>query len=172
MRKRNDYISMSAINEDFFPQDIANVLNSYGLSAETKSEDIIKDAASPQEAILNYLRFLEGARINLKEIHWSTKYTKTHKNVSSDMIAMLDSVQDSIAEDMQGFYGVRIQVGGLVPIMCKIESLSELIDTLRKKTIDIKQSILNVDGLAGVVSILDGLIHDINVSGYLESMEF
>lgn len=171
MIKRNNYISMSAINEDFSPQDIANVLNSYGLSAEPKSEDIIKDAASPQEVILNYLRFLEGLRINLKEIHWSTKYTKTHK-VSSDMIAMLDSVQDSIAEDMQGFYGVRIQVGGLVPIICKIESLADLIDTLRTKTIELKRSILNVDGLDGVVSILDGLIHDINVSGYLESMEF
>ena len=171
MRKRNNYISMSAINEDFSPQDIANVLNSYGLSAEPKSEDIIKDTASPQETILNYLRFLEGVRINLKEIHWNKRYTKSH-NISSNMIAMLDSVQDSIAEDMQGFYGIRIQIGGLVPIICKIESLADLIDTLRTKTIELKRSILNVDGLDGVVSILDGLIHDINVSGYLESMEF
>lgn len=171
MIKRNDYISMSAINEDFSPQDIANVLNSYGLSAEPKSEDIIKDAASPQETILNYLRFLEGVRINLKEIHWNKRYTKSH-NISSNMIAMLDSAQDSIAEDMQGFYGIRIQIGGLVPIICKIESLADLIDTLRTKTIELKRSILNVDGLDGVVSILDGLIHDINVSGYLESMEF
>lgn len=171
MRNRNNYISMSVINEDFSPEDIADVLNSYGLSAEPKSEDIIKDTASPQEAILNYLRFLEGVRINLKEIHWNKRYTKTHE-ISSNMITMLDSVQDSIAEDMQGFYGIRIQIGGLVPIICKIESLADLIDTLRTKTIELKRSILNVDGLDGVVSILDGLVHDINVSGYLESMEF
>lgn len=171
MRTRKNFVSLSKMNEEFFSaQDLAAALNNYSRPAGLQQNPVDDEQVSPQEAILNYLKFLEGIRINIKGIHWSTRETKTHK-VSSDLIKILDELQDSIAEDMQGFYGMRLKVGDLIPTDSKLESLPDIIKVVLNETIVLKASIVDIDGLDGIVSILDSAMHDLNVGRYLESME-
>lgn len=175
-------ISLSKLFEEFSPKDVAEIINDYPVKANNitdKRAEIDKDnldvfskdePLSPYEAILNFLKNLEGIRINLKELHWNTLATKTH-NITSEFMSAIDKMEDEIAEDMQGFYKVRIQIGQLIPIEWHLNELNEIISTTLQQTIVLKASIIDVHGLDGVVSILDEFMHKMNTYGYLEMME-
>ena len=197
MKRRDNYVSLTKMNEENSAEDLATALNNYrrpGISRPSLSRSLnrvrptepiesvepnkpvekpvepVNEPVSPQEAILDFLRFIEGVKTNLKEIHWNTTSRKTHK-LSEDLLDKFSEIQDDIAEDMQGFYGVCIEVGDLVPVESHVGPLSELIKNVLSETITLKASILEVDGLDGIVSILDSMMHDANVGSYLESME-
>jgi len=183
--------SLSKLFEEFSPEDVAEIMNDYPVKANNiadKQDEIDKDnkrakidkdnldifgedePLSPHEAILNFLKNLEGIRINLKELHWNTLATKTH-NITSKFMSAIDEMEDEIAEDMQGFYKVRIKIGQLTPIEWHLNELAEIISTTLQQTIILKASIVHVHGLDGVVSILDEFMHKMNTYGYLEMME-
>ena len=65
-------------------------------------------------AVLDYIRDIEGYRVRLREIHWSTKSHAEHK-LTDDLISTFESHEDAVAEIAMGLLGVRIQVGEVVP---------------------------------------------------------
>lgn len=189
---RSDNSPMHKLFEEFSMEDIIAVMNDYTQKSnvqatpdkviiaarvdepEKLSDDISDEQQdellTPAEAILNFLKNLEGVRTNLKEIHWSTKKTSVH-NITSDFMKAVDEMEDEIAEDMQGLYGIRICIGQLVPVEWHKENLDMLIIDLLDLTITLKASINGVPGLSGVVSILDDFMHKMNKFGYLKTME-
>lgn len=186
MKTYRDSRSLHKLFEDFSAEDVAVAMNDYAenmlagmgdtdnvsVNKDEKTSDIFgkDEPILPQEAILNFLKNLEGIRINLKELHWNTRKTKTH-NITSEFMSAIDEMQDEIAEDMQGFYKLRIQVGQLTPIAWHLNELNEIIFNTLQFTIVLKASIIDTRGLDGVVSILDEFMHKMNKYGYLEMME-
>lgn len=178
MKSYVNKISLRDLFEEFSIEDIVSALNSHSVNTEmenTKSTDyelsVENELMQPEEAILNFIKRIEGIRINLKEIHWNTTKTKTH-NIANDFMYILDTLQDEIAEDMQGFFKYRIKIGDLTPIESHLLTIEDIINDILGNTITLKASILNTKGLDGIVSLLDNFMHQVNKLGYLENMEY
>lgn len=128
-----------------------------------------KDGRSlPQEAVLEYIKYLEGVRIRLREIHWSVDKNSLHK-LTDDMISEIEKTEDDIAEDLMGFCGFRIKVGEVVPNIPSASELGAVISELTEKTIELEASIEGDKKFNGIINVLDDLIHYLNKSDYLST---
>lgn len=126
------------------------------------------------EAILLYIKKLEGYRIRLREIHWSTEKKAEHE-LSDDLMSDLTDYEDSIAEEAMGIFGVRVKVGDIVPALPEGKDLKTLLGTLTNDTLTLLASLEPEPGKTsipsgGIPSILEDIIHDLNKSKYLETL--
>lgn len=132
---------------------------------EIKEED---QSVNYQELILDFIQKIEGYRVRLREFHWSAEKMAAHK-LTDDLMNTLVSVEDDIAEDLQGFLGIRIKPGTIVPILTDAADLRSLIQIILKETLTLRACIDDIPELSGIVSLLDDLIHSMNKSLYLET---
>ena len=122
-----------------------------------------------QTLILNYIQKLEGFRIRLRELHWSAERMSAHK-LTDDLMNTLVNIEDDIAEDLQGFLGIRIGVGAVSPVMPEAKDIKSLLETIKQETLSLREAIDGVPDFVGIVSMLDDLVHSMNKSLYLETL--
>lgn len=137
------------------------------------AEDVVNvkdEVVSCEEATLDFLRSLEGHVIRLQEIHWNTPKKRTH-DATNDIIELLRTLIDDVAENMQGLLGIRIKVGSVQPILPRyineIDGFKEILDCV----LTFKASMDSVQGFSGVISQLDDVIGELNKQRYLNSFE-
>lgn len=125
-----------------------------------------QECKSPSLAVLEFIQYLEGIRIRLREIHWMTERNATHK-LTDDMIADIEEFEDNLAEDLMGVCGFRIKVGMVVPKMTNQVELSPLLDEFHEEVVQLCASIENDDIFGGIVNELDDMKHSIAKWKYL-----
>ena len=126
------------------------------------------------EAILLYIKKLEGYRIRLREIHWSTENKSKHE-LSDSLMSMLADYEDSIAEEAMGIFGIRLKVGDIVPEIPEGRDIKSILTSLTNDTLTLLASLEPSEGetstlSGGIPSILEDIMHDLNKSKYLETL--
>lgn len=116
-----------------------------------------------------YLNFLNGYHIRLKELHWSTKCKAEHLLTDEIDVSVL-GYEDSLAESIMGYANVRYGIGDLKTMLPSSKSLSEMLNELESDTITFKGK-LEDKKHAGIINILDDLLTDINKWKYLETFK-
>ena len=135
-----------------------------------KKNNIKKKVITPQEAVLDFIKYIEGVRIRLRELHWSAERNSKHM-LTDDIISSLDEFEDNVAEDFMGVCGFRIQVGTIVPTMTNQVELSALLCELHDAVVQLCACLENDKLYTGIVNELDDLMHDIGKWKYLETFK-
>ena len=169
MRMRDRKL-MEEFEQKYTPQQLMNAIHAIkgNLSNEQLTGEELDTSdvgTSIPEAILLYIRKLEGYRIRLRELHWSAAKKSEHE-LTDTLMSELTDYEDSIAEESMGIFGVRIKVGDIVPVMPK-----PLLVNLNSDTLTLLASLENEDSIfGGIPSILEDILHDVNSSRYLETL--
>ena len=140
------------------------------ISNKCTDTDCEEECISPQEAVLDYIRYIEGVRIRLREIHWETDVHSKHI-LTDDMIGSLEGFEDNIAEDLMGVCGFRLKVGSIVPKMTTQVDLSALLCELHEATVQLCACIENDDNFSGIVNEIEDLLHKIGKWKYLATFK-
>lgn len=133
-------------------------------------DNSVKEECNPAEDLVRFIQLLEGVRIRLKEIHWSTKYNFEHEQTDL-MGAILMSKEDEIAEVFMGMCGFRFVPGQIVPIFPKENGYREILNLLAIATLDMIKKLLTNVAYVGVIKELEDLYAQINKMTYLSTQE-
>lgn len=106
--------------------------------------------------IMDYINSLHGYLIRLKELHWSTDSDAEHHHCD-EVSEALSGYEDEFAEVAMGFYGEKVKVGELKPLLPNSESFKPMLKELVGETVTMKKR-LNREVEAGLGSILDNII--------------
>ena len=165
---RQDRMILEGLEDKYGTDAIAQAI--MAIANRDNSTDCEEPALSPQEAVLDYIRYIEGVRIRLREIHWETDVHSKHK-LTDDIISSLEDFEDNIAEDLMGVCGFRIKVGAINPTMTNQVDLEALLCELHESSIQLCASLENQDLFAGIVNELEDLLHDIGKWKYLATFK-
>ena len=174
---RKDRVLLEGLNSKY-----GNDLMANAIIAITNGRENGQDEQSPRPvsgdvddtrecAVLDLVRFLEGARIRFRELHWEAEKNSEHK-LTDDIISSLESYEDEIAEDFMGIIGYRIKVGQLIPLMPKSTTTSGCIEETLQWCREVKRLLSSEGGESydGIVNILDDIHHYLKKAKYLSTM--
>lgn len=114
--------------------------------------------------IIDYICSLHGYLIRLKEIHWSTDSDATH--TLCDMIMSdVGDLEDRFAESVMGYYGEKIKVGDLMPLLPNSEELIPMLKEMEDDTNKMKKQ-FNKEDNGGQIRVLNSLLEKINKYKY------
>lgn len=164
---RRDRILLEEMDSRYGTDVLANAIMIIA-NNQNKSEE--PSLTTSEEMVLEFIKFLEGARIRLREIHWETENHTTHE-LTDKMIESLENCEDNIAEDFMGLINYRIKVGTVVPRMPESTELTDLISEAIEMTKVLSCAISDDERYAGLLSELDELIHYLNKAKYLSTMQ-
>ncbi len=147
--------------------DIANTINQL-------SKLVPDTPAKPQEAennveVLEYIKKLEGFRIRLREIHWSTERHAEHV-LTDNLMGMLTTHEDEVAEVSMGLFGVRIKVGQVVPTLPEGTDVKSILSEVFRAALDLKTKIEDNPQYSGLANVLDDCLQQICKGKYLETL--
>lgn len=128
-----------------------------------KSDDNI--VVSPKECVLNYIQFLEGSMIRVREIHWETESDSIH-NVANNLLYELSYIEDSVAEQLMGLCGFRIHVGEILPVMPESTSMESLLKEIKTQTLSVLLSVEDDENFIGVVYELEKFSKTLDQTSY------
>ena len=123
---------------------------------------------SLMNCILEFIKKLEGYRLRTREFHWNFDTLGRHKNRDEIMSFLTDS-EDAIAEDMMGFFGIRIKPGQIIPVLPKAMDTITMLCELAFDITKMKKCVEGYPECYGISSILDDMMHNCNKYRYLES---
>ena len=180
MISNKDRRLLEAFEEKYTPQELLTAIQEIKTKGNLASSPAIvvnsnnTVGTSLPEAILLYIKKLEGYRIRLREIHWSAE-SKSRHELSDSLMSMLADYEDSIAEEAMGIFGVRVKVGDIVPAMPEGRDLKSILKSLTDDTLTLLASLEPSEGepaipSGGIPSVLEDIIHDLNKSKYLETL--
>ena len=158
---RKDKLLLEELQDQYGKETIASAIMAI---ANANSE-----TATPQECVLDFIMFLEGVRIRMREIHWSAERHSIHK-LTDDIIKNTESFEDEIAEDLMGVCGFRIKVGGVCPVMPNSVDLIDVLEEFYIKTIELMQCVGNDNKFVGIKNTLEDMCRYIGQSKYLATM--
>ena len=160
---RQDRMLLEHLEDKYGTDAIATAI----MAIANKKFDEEPEIVSPQEAVLDFIKYLEGVRIRLREIHWEAERNSKHV-LTDGIISSLEEAEDNIAEDLMGVCGFRIKVGFIVPTMTNQVELGALLDELLEQVCTLCASLENgPDMFGGIINELDDLKHDIAKWKYL-----
>ena len=178
MRMRDRKL-MEEFEQKYTPQQLMNAIQAIkgNLSNGQLSDEELDTSdvgTSIPEAILLYIKKLEGYRIRLREIHWSTENKSKHE-LSDNLMSMLADYEDSIAEEAMGIFGIRVKVGDIVPEIPEGRDIKSILTSVTNDTLTLLASLEPSEGetsipSGGIPSILEDILHDLNKSKYLETL--
>lgn len=122
------------------------------------------------EMILTFIQKLEGVRIRLREIHWSTKSATEHEQTDQAM-SLLMVHEDEIAESFMGLCDYRIQPGQIVPIFPDSADYRSLLKVFSEETLQLIKSLQQHSIFVGIISKLEDLYVALNKLMYLSKQE-
>ena len=140
------------------------------MAIANKQNNIKEEAITPQEAVLDFIKYIEGVRIRLKEFHWVAERNSKHL-LNDDISSSLEEFEDNIAEDLMGVCGFRIQVGAIVPTMTNQVELSSLLCELHDAVVQLCACLENDKLYGGIVNELEDLMHNIGKWKYLATLK-
>lgn len=122
-------------------------------------------------SIINLIKSLEGYKIRLREIHWSTPKHHTHL-LTDEIIEELTKFEDSIAEQVMGLNNFRIPIASISNInLPDATLLKEALNGLLNVILNFKSTIESDTKFSGVISLIDDFAGDISKYLYLETFE-
>ena len=180
MISNKDRRLLEAFEEKYTPQELLTAIQEIKTKGSLSgSPAFVVDSnntvgTSLPEAILLYIKKLEGYRIRLREIHWSTENKSKHE-LSDNLMSMLADYEDSIAEEAMGIFGIRVKVGDIVPEIPEGRDIKSILTSVTNDTLTLLASLEPSEGetsipSGGIPSILEDILHDLNKSKYLETL--
>ena len=180
MISNKDRRLLEAFEEKYTPQELLTAIQEIKTKGSLSgSPAFVVDSnntvgTSIPEAILLYIKKLEGYRIRLREIHWSTENKSKHE-LSDNLMSMLADYEDSIAEEAMGIFGIRVKVGDIVPEIPEGRDIKSILTSVTNDTLTLLASLEPSEGetsipSGGIPSILEDILHDLNKSKYLETL--
>lgn len=166
---RKDRVLLEDLNTKYGSDLMANAIIAIANSKD-ENGNIPEPTRSREDIVLDFIRFIEGARIRFRELHWELERNAEHK-LTDDIISELESVEDNIAEDFMGVVGYRIKVGQLVPFMPKSSALEPCLDETLTWCKTVKECISDDSSYDGIVNEIDDLIHFLRKSKFLSTMK-
>ena len=164
---RQDRVLLESLEDKYGTDAIATAIMAI---ANCQNTEIHEKVITPQEAVLDFIKYIEGVRIRLRELHWSTERHSSHI-LTDDIISALEECEDNIAEDLMGICGFRIKVGAVVPTMTNQVELNALLCELHEAVVRLCASIENDKFYGGIVNELEDLMHDIGKWKYLATFK-
>lgn len=134
------------------------------------NNDSVKEDNNVAEELLLYIRFIEGVRIRLKEIHWSTKSNFEHEQTDYAG-AVIMSCEDEIAEAFMGVCGYKFVPGQIVPSFPQEKEYDEVLRQLAIATLNMIKKLMGDGIYIGVVNKLEDLYSQLNKMMYLSTQE-
>jgi hypothetical protein len=122
------------------------------------------------EEMVKYIRNLEGIRIRLKEIHWSTTSNFEHEQ-TDQLIGAVMSFEDEIAEAFMGVCGFRFKPGEIVPMFPQCSEYKDVISLLSNSTLYMINKLSSNLMFLGVIDKLEDLYAYTNKMSYLSTQE-
>ena len=163
---RQDRMLLENLEEKYGTDAIATAI----MAIANKQNNIKEEAITPQEAVLDFITYIEGVRIRLKELHSVAARNSKHM-LTDDIISSLEEFEDNVAEDLMGICGFRIQVGAIVPTMTNQVELSSLLCELHDAVVQLCACLENDKLYGGIVNELEDLMHDIGKWKYLATFK-
>ena len=168
IKDTNDKVLLEGLTEKYGPEALTALI---AAMERQQPVEIAEKTISPEEAILDYIMGLEGWRIRLREIHWSTESNAIH-DLTDRLINDFEYNEDKIAECLMGLCGIRIKVGQICPnIPVEADDLESLLNVARTATVTLIASLESDKNYDGVVNILDEILETINKAQYKETLE-
>ena len=163
---RQDRMLLESLENKYGTDAIATAI----MSIANRNNNVQDVAITPNEVVLDFIKYIEGVRIRLREIHWSTERHSKHI-LTDDIISSLEECEDNIAEDLMGICGFRIKVGAVVPTMTNQVELEGLLAELHEHVIQLCATLENNELFGGIVNELEDLMHDIGKWKYLATFK-
>ena len=164
--RRQDRMLLESLEDKYGTDAIATAI----MTIANKQNAVEEDVVTPQEAVLDFIKYIEGVRIRLRELHWVAERNSKHM-LTDDIISSLEEFEDNIAEDLMGVCGFRIQVGAVVPTMTNQVELSPLLCELHEAVVQLCACLENDKLYGGIVNELEDLMHDIGKWKYLATFK-
>ena len=164
--RRQDRMLLESLEDKYGTDAIATAI----MAIANKQNDVEEDVVTPQEAVLDFIKYIEGVRIRLRALHWVAERNSRHM-LTDDIISSLEDFEDNIAEDLMGVCGFRIQVGAVVPTMTNQVELSPLLCELHEAVIQLCACLENDKVDIGIVNELEDMTHKIGQWKYLATFK-
>lgn len=161
-KENTDKNSVSAIGKIVSDDSVEHV--------KSDSKETVVSETSISEAILDYIKFLEGSRIRLRELHWSTTNKSEHL-LTDSLMEEVEKFEDEFAEELMGILGVRIKVGDINAEIPDKKSTLDILDNLTDSTLVMRASLEDDVRYLGTISLIDDFLHILNKSKYLETLK-
>ena len=149
--------------------EIANMVTKLSSNSEHLYEEPKQEENDVRLNVLEYIKKIEGFRIRLREIHWSTQKHSEHV-LTDDLIKEFEEHEDSVAEVCMGVLGVRIKVGEVIPTLPEETTLKDLLVTALLAAVELKRNVETSPNFAGLVNLLDDFVQEISKGKYLETL--
>ena len=154
--RRQDRMLLESLEDKYGTDAIATAI----MAIANKQNDVEEEVVTPQEAVLDFIKYIEGVRIRMRELHWVAERNSKHM-LTDDIISSLEEFEDNIAEDLMGICGFRIQVGAVVPTMTNQVELIPLLCELHEAVIQLCACLENDKLYSGIVNELEDMTHNI-----------
>lgn len=119
------------------------------------------------DRILNYIKELEGYKIQIKNLHWNAPNIQIHEQLDN-LLNTLADYQDNVLEDAIGIYGHHVYfVINNVNIPTHLKDSISLIEKLFVVVSVFYNSLEEAVSLCGIRGETETLIHELNKFTYL-----
>lgn len=132
--------------------------------------DNSRGVSSIKMTCLEFFSHIEGFIMAAKTLHWNADTMAEHKLIE-DVYTSLEKLEDSIAEDMMGFLGIRITQGELTATPVEVQSIAEYLMALQAVVDDFYNMVNDDKNCIGIVSELESFIHELNKYKYLNNLK-
>ena len=115
---------------------------------------------------VDFLCKLEGWKTRCKNLHWAAPNKDIHESLD-DFLEILDGYQDSLAEDIMGLLGSRLNPNSINGTACRANNALEFLKQVDTDTIAFYEKISDDTNYVGIKSETENFIHNIKKYNYL-----
>lgn len=115
---------------------------------------------------VDFLCKLEGWKTRCKNLHWAAPNKDIHEYLD-DFLEILDGYQDSLAEDIMGVLGSRLNPNSINGTACRASNALEFLKQIDTDTIAFYEKISDDTNYVGIKSETENFIHNIKKYNYL-----
>lgn len=138
--------------------DVASVV------AKGFEEDLSKSEDPMKKVFNTYLNFIEGAKIRLKNIHWTEEDSAKHINLD-ELSEEVAEFEDKLSEASQANFG-RFTEGQIQGDEVEESDPIKICDLLYEKTKELRKKVENNDDYNGEISWIDDFLMSLKQSKY------
>lgn len=121
------------------------------------------------EKMLQFINMLWGSVIKVKEIHFNTHDSSTHKLCDKIQETLLDYI-DELGESIQGFANQRFGYNTLKPIIPESSDLEEILRVLGAKSLQL-EAYYSEPIYSGITSVTSDFREDLHKFNYLRTFD-
>lgn len=169
---RKDRVLLERLETQYGTDALASMIIKLNNDGQEDAEEVVpgrQEMTSCEDAVLEYIKNLEGYRIRMREIHWDARNNSLHK-LADALMSDLEDYEDAIAEDFMGLIGYRIKVGAVVPKLPKSTEFKSLINEILNDTLRLKSIISDLPAWSGIANLIDDCVHNLQKSKYLADL--